>query len=291
MAVVSEIEIEKLAPTFAAKIHGVDWSKQLDDRTVEMIHQAFADYSVLCFPGQNISSQDQQAFAACFGRVDGKFRAPTKGNLKRGKTRGVMLVSNIRKDGKPIGSLPDGEMYFHSDGSHRANPYRATTLYGIKIPSKGGETLFADLRAAYDALSDEMKERLDGLKARHIYDYGSTLRDENQEIETNPDFPSAVHPLVRTHPVSKRKSLYLSRLMTRWIEGMDRAESDALLNELFDHAEKPEFVYAHKWTPDDLVIWDNRCTNHARNDFPAEETRLLRRYTVSEPDDQEAADY
>ncbi len=291
MALVSELEIEKLTPVFAARIRGVDWSKPVDDRTLEDVHAAFAEYSVLCFPDQVLGSQHQQEFAARFGRVDGAYRERSAGDVKRSKKRGVMLVSNIRKDGKPIGSLPDGEMYFHSDGSHRASPYRATTLYGIKIPSVGGETVFSDLRAAYDALSDDMKAKIDTLMARHIYDYGSTLRDQNAEIETNSDYPNALHSLVKTHPVSGRKTLYLSRLMTRYVEGMDRKESDDLLEFLFDHAEKPEFIYAHKWTPDDLLIWDNRCVNHARNDFPKEETRLLRRYTVSEPDDAEEADY
>ena len=113
----------------------------------------------------------------------------------------------------------------------------------------------------------------------------------NQEIETNSDYPNALHPLVKTHPVSGRKTLYLSRLMTRYIDGFSRSESDDLLEFLFNHAEKEEFIYSHKWTPDDLLIWDNRCLNHARTDFPKEETRLLRRYTVSEPGDEEAVDY
>jgi taurine dioxygenase len=120
------------------------------------------------------------------------------------------------------------------------------------------------------------------LQTRFVYNYDATSREET--VEDDPRLPSAEHPLVKVHPESGRKSLYLSRLMTRNIVGMDRAESDKLLAFLFDHAERPEFVYAHRWTPGDLVIWDNRCTNHARADFPAEEVRLLRRYTVSEPD-------
>jgi taurine dioxygenase len=291
MALASEIVVEKLAPHFAARITGIDWSKPVDKALLSEIHLAFAEYSVLCFPSQRLGSQDQQRFASCFGQVDGAFRQRSNGDVSRSKKRGVMLVSNIRKNGKPIGSLPDGEMFFHSDGSHRNKPYRATTLYGIKIPSVGGQTMFSDLRAAYDALSRDMKNRIENLKARHIYDYGSTLRDENKEIETNSDYPNALHPLVKTHPVSGRRTLYLSRLMTRWVEGLDRTESDELLEFLFDHAEQPEFIYSHKWTPDDLLIWDNRCLNHARTDFPKEETRLLRRYTVSEPGDDEAIDY
>jgi taurine dioxygenase len=154
-------------------------------------------------------------------------------------------------------------------------------LFAIKIPSRGGETLFANLQAAYDALPEAIKLRIAGLKTRVVYRYDATSREGTDEDD--PNMASAVHDLVKIHPGSGRKSLYLSRLMTRNVVGMPRAESDALLDELFAHAEKPEFVYAHRWTPGDLLIWDNRAVNHARADFPADEVRLLRRYTVSEP--------
>ena len=219
---------------------------------------------------------------AFFGRVDAGFRPPSYQLDNTNKKRGVMLVTNIRKDGKQIGSLPDGEMHFHSDGSHRDVPYRATTLFAIKIPSRGGETLFANLANAYDALSGEEQDRLEGLEANHAYRYDLVTRDLNDDSRT--DLNRAVHPLVKIHPDTGRKALYLSRLMTQTVVGMDKEESEAILLPLFDHIEKPEFVYAHSWTPGDLVIWDNRTVNHARNDFPAEEDRLLRRYTVSEPD-------
>jgi taurine dioxygenase len=280
MATALALDIQPMSPALGAVIRGVDWREDVDEATAKAVHDAFVRYHVLCFPGQKITPQDQVRFAGIFGPPDARFRPRSGESLEAARARGVMLVSNIRKDGVPIGSLPDGEMMFHSDGSHRDPPYRATTLFAIKIPSRGGETLFANLEAAYDALDDAMKARLDGLRARHIYNYDQV--DRAGTDEDDPDTSRAAHPLVRTHPDSGRKSLYLSRLMTRSIEGMDRADSDALLNTLFDHIEKPEFIHAHSWTPGDLVIWDNRCTNHARNDFPAE-PRLLRRYTVSEP--------
>tara|TARA_Y100001936_G_scaffold249529_2_gene300043 strand:- start:337 stop:924 length:588 start_codon:yes stop_codon:yes gene_type:complete len=192
-----------------------------------------------------------------------------------------MLVSNIRKNGEQIGSLPDGEMQFHSDGAHRDIPYAATTLYAIKLPSVGGDTLFANLAMAYDALDDDTKNRIDELQVRNLYGYDDTFREETTE-ETEPNTSAATHNLVKTHPVTGRKSLYLSRLMTRHVVGMDRGESDDLLNILFDHAERTEFVYAHKWLMNDLLIWDNRCLNHARTDFPGSEERLLRRLTITE---------
>ena len=128
----------------------------------------------------------------------------------------------------------------------------------------------------------EMKERIADLKTQVVYDYDAQERSLTDDEDST--LPRAIHDLVKTHPVTGKKALYLSRLMTKRVVDMDPTEGEALLLELFDHAEKPEFVYAHKWHVDDLVIWDNRCLNHARTDFPAEERRMLRRYTVSEPD-------
>lgn len=275
------IDIEPASAVLGARVRGIDLRETLDDRTADMLRETFTQYGVLCFPDQKITPEDQLRFANLFGRGDGAFRDRSSGNLRKSASRGVMLVSNIRKNGQPIGSLPDGEMQFHTDGAHRQVPYRATTLYAIRIPSHGGDTLFANLTAAYDTLSDDMKARIEDLETVCVYDYAATARDT---IGGDPDLPRATHKLVKTHPDSGRKSLYVCRLMTEYIVGMDRDESEKLLVELIEHAEKPEFVYAHKWTPGDLLIWDNRCLNHARTDFPPEEQRLLRRYTVSEPD-------
>jgi taurine dioxygenase len=275
------LSVAPLSPVVGARIDGIDWRRPIDAATAGAVVDAFNRHCVLCFPGQKISAEDQQRFAAVFGKADAGFRKPPSEDFEGARQRGVMLVTNIRKDGKAIGFLPDGEMQFHSDGAHRDIPYRATTLFAIKIPSRGGETLFANLQAAYDALPEATKACIAGLKTRVVYRYDATSRDGTDEDD--PNMPSAEHALVKIHPGSGRKSLYLSRLMTRNVVGMARAESDALLDELFAHAEKPDFVYAHRWTPGDLLIWDNRAVNHARADFPAEEVRLLRRYTVSEP--------
>ena len=278
------LSIEPLSPQIGGIVRGVDLTQELSTETANAIREAFHDYSVLLFPAQAIEPDDQIRFASLFGNADGNEKSRATETDRRERRKGIMYVTNIRENGKPIGSLPDGEMHFHADGAHRAIPYRCTTLYAQRLPSRGGETKFANLYAAYDALSDQMKARLEGLKALHAHETSATLRDQVDDQE-NGKANRAVHPLVATHPVTGRKSLYLSRLMTRYIIDMDRAESDALLAELIEHAEKPEFVHAHKWTVDDLIIWDNRCVNHARNDFPEDEVRLLRRVTVSEPND------
>ncbi len=280
MTVTQTIKVEPTHPAVGARVTGVDLRRPIEPSVADELRAAFARHAVLCVPAQTLEADHQADFAAVFGPVDAGDRRLDDPNEEQSR-RGVMYVSNIREDGKPIGVLPDGEMHFHSDGMHRDRPYRATTLYAIKVPSHGGNTLFSSQAAAYEALPADMKRRLDGLQGRHVFNYNKTTR---AEMRTDPNETAfAIHPLVRTHPDSGRKSLYLSRLMTHNIVGMEGAEGEALLLELIDHCERPDFVYSHKWTPKDLVIWDNRCVNHARTDFPADEPRLLRRYTVSEP--------
>jgi taurine dioxygenase len=279
-------EVVPLDAPLGARIEGLDLRQPLEGAALEAVHQAFLRHQVLCFPGQKLSADDQIRFCGYFGRADSDYKLPAS-QLEAEKRdqadyrKGVMLVSNVRKNGKPIGNLPDGDMQFHSDGAHRDSPYLATTLYGIRVPDRGGDTLFADLYAAYDSLDAETQARIEGLSIHNTYMLDATKADE-----FNPDDPRwrhAVHPLARVHDKTGRKALYVNRLMSHWIEGMDRAESDALLARLIDVTERSEFIYAHKWTPGDFLIWDNRCTNHARTDFPSDQIRLLRRYTVSAP--------
>ncbi len=286
MAIATEaIKIEPTGKACGARITGVDFSRPDDEGRAEVLRAALAKHMVLCFPGQKISDDDQIRFARIFGKADADFVGKPSFNadpVPDGPAkRGILFISNLKEDGKFIGALPDGEMHFHSDGAHRKSPYRATTLYSIKIPSRGGDTLFANLADAYDALPAALKARVESLQVHNVYDTRLLVRTETDVNDEK--VSKAIHPIVRIHPDTGRKSLYLSRLMSHTIIGMDKAESEALLEELFQHIEQPQFVYGHKWALDDLVIWDNRSVNHARSDFPAEEQRHLRRVTVSEP--------
>lgn len=285
-AAAMSLSFEPLSPVLGARVRGLDLSQHIPAATQDELRAGFARYGVLCVPSASgvpdMEVDDQIRFAAVFGKVDGEGNGQLRfaDGEKRPK-RGIMFVSNLRENGELVGVLPDGEMHFHSDGAHREVPYRGTTLYAIKIPSRGGETKFANMTAAYEALSPAMKARIEGLQGRFVYDVRATLRDQTDEGDGA--LSSSAHPLVRRHPDTGKPALYLSRLMTRNIVGMERAASDALLSELFDHCEEPRFVYAHSWTLGDLLLWDNRCLNHARNDFPAHEDRHLRRVTVSDP--------
>jgi taurine dioxygenase len=177
-------------------------------------------------------------------------------------------------------------MYFHSDRCYVEHPCLCTMLYGIDIPSKGGDTCFANQYKAYEALPDDVKQRIEGLQAVHAYEpgYYSQNAVTLTRIEPSSSALTAAHPMVITHPATGRKALYVNRLMTAYIVGMPREESAELLEWLFDHQEQAQFIYAHKWTPGDVVIWDNRCVNHARTDFDAGEARKLRRVVVETED-------
>jgi taurine dioxygenase len=150
-------------------------------------------------------------------------------------------------------------------------------LYSVEIPSSGGDTLFASGYAAYDTLDPQIRSRLEGKRAFHHYNYGSTQKGDGRGTEA---FSEASHPVFRTHDETGRKAVYVNRLMTVRVEGMEEHESDRLLQAVFDHAEKPEFVYTHVWRTGDVLLWDNRCSSHARTDFPSTERRLLMRTTL-----------
>ncbi len=149
----------------------------------------------------------------------------------------VMLISNIREDGKPIGALPDGEMHFHSDQCHQERPARASMLYAIEIPRVGGNTLFANAYKAYETLPDAIKRRIEGRKALNAYDYGSAATKRGTKVADG--VPAYAHPVVRTHPATGRKALYVNRLMTVCIEGLPAQESDEILEQIFEHQEQP----------------------------------------------------
>jgi len=233
---------------------------------------------VLVFPGQKLSDPEQRRFAETFGPLGARKRRREDRPSGDGNDH-VMLITNIRENGVPIGSLPDGEMLFHHDMCYQRAPDMATFLYGIEIPSWGGQTLFANMYSAYDTLPRDIRDRIDGRLVAQVYQYHPMNR-----IEADEDFSAYDHhlqPAVVVHPMTGRKALYVNQLMSVRIEGLPRGESEELLAFIRAHVARPEHVYAHSWTPGDLVMWDNVCSCHARTDFPPEETRLLRRCTVA----------
>jgi len=274
----TRLEVVPLTKHIGAEIRGIDLRQKPDDDTVKAIYQAWLDHLVIIFPDQKLEQKDLLRATTFFGENGGLSRPAKDRPIGFAKLLpGIMLISNIRENGEPIGALPDGEMMFHHDMIHADVPSKATLLYSVEIPSAGGNTLFASGYAAYDTLDPAIRNKLEGRRALHHYNYGSVQKGDGKGTES---FGENIHPVFRTNEDTGRKAVYVNRLMTVGIEGMAQAQAEPLLNAVFDHAEKKEFVYEHVWRLGDLLLWDNRCSSHARTDFPTTERRLMLRTTV-----------
>ena len=279
---VIDIQVTPLSPACGAEISGVDLTRELSAGTVRAIKDAWGKHLVLVFRGQTLSQEDQLRFASYFGQLGDRKKAP---EALRSRAEGieqthekVLLVTNIKVDGKPIGAFGEGEFWFHIDSGYTPRPYRYTFLYALELPSTGGNTMFSNMYKAYDAVPPALKEKLKGKKALHIHEYRRVGKaDLSGDIS---GIPHHYHPVFITHPDTGRKTLFVDRLMTARIEGVSPQESDEILDQLYDIGERREFIYEHVWQLGDFLMWDNRCTIHARTDFPKEERRLLRRCTV-----------
>lgn len=289
MDTLTELAATPLSPALGAEVAGIDLRDELSDETVARIRELWRRYIVLVFRGQDLTTEDQRRFASNFGTLRERRRGGTKfAKSKYGLYEGdpdirddpnLMLVSNITVDGKPIGAFAEGDMWFHIDSGYSERPYKYTFLHAIKLPSEGGNTLFANMYRAYETLPQDLKDKIAGRQALHIHEYKRT-----EKVDLTADFsksPHAFHPVVTTHPETGRKSLFVDRLMTARIEGLPAEESAALLEQLFDHAERPENIYEHVWRMGDVVMWDNRCLTHGRTYFPKDQERVLRRCTIA----------
>ena len=277
------LTITPFSAPLGAEVTGIDLRQPLDKDTIDRIYAAWLDHIVLVFRDQELSKDQQVDFAAQFGTISD--RATPKELLNEtdpdydGK---IMLVTNLRDEkGNPVGTLPDGEMWFHHDQSYMPTPCKATLLHAIELPSEGGNTKFANMYKAYETLPRVIKAQVLGKQALHAFTYNSAVTTDNKTRKNNwDDVAHFIHPMVRTHPVTGRRALYINRLMTQEIVGMERHESDELLALLYDHMERTDFIYKHSWRKGDVLIWDNRCLTHARCDFPKAETRIMKRLTI-----------
>ncbi len=262
-------DVVPLSSFVGAEIVGLDLGKTLEKNTVAALRDVWLDKGVLLFRNIDLTVEDQIRFAGYFG-------TPSQTNTRADEDRDprMLLISNIRKDGRPIGSLPDGELQFHSDSAFHDEPLMATLLYSVEIPSEGGDTLFANAHTAYEKLPAELKSQLTDLTAINGYDYSTQVKQANYDRSTG---PHATHPVVRTHPETGRKAIYVNQLMTEEICGLTETDGNNLLADLFNRIEDPEIRYIHVWRTGDLLMWDNRFIQHARTNFPASERRLLRR--------------
>ncbi|MDX1483066.1 MAG: TauD/TfdA family dioxygenase [Alphaproteobacteria bacterium] len=274
------VTVSPLSPALGAEIGNADIAAGIDDDDFEDIRSAWYRFGLIVLRDQHIDEDQQIAFGRRFGDVAPWSRFADEQEGKNANPY-IMLVSNLKENGEYVGSLQEGEIQFHSDGIYTEEPTAATMLYAEQPTEHGGETAYGNMYLAYDRLPDDVKARIDGMKARHAFTYNSlVIADNEQKLATGAKVEEAVHPVVRAHPVTGRKALYVNRLMTREILGMDAEEGRALLAFLYDHLEKPEFIYEHKWRKGDVLLWDNRCLVHARRDFPPSELRIMKRLTI-----------
>jgi taurine dioxygenase len=272
--VVATIEVRPLSEAGGAEIRGVDLSRPVDGAAKAAIIEAWRRYSMLLFRDQALDDEASIRFCEIFGEVQPERQTPSAADDHR---PGIHYVSNQRENG----ILPDGDIWWHSDQIFYDLPAAATTLYCVAAPKlAGGETRFANCQLAYDALDEAMKRRLEGLKAESFYLYNSANR-LHREAPRQGNELCATHPVIRTHPETGAKAIFVNRLMTDFIHGMDRAESDALLEALYDLCEEPRFCWQHRWREGDQIIWDNRNLMHCRNTYDhVNDTRDLRRIAI-----------
>ncbi len=263
-----------------AEIRGVDL-RRIDDRDFAAIHRAWLDHLVLLFRDQRLSDDELIAFSRRLGELDWAPVQETGRRFVEGHPE-LYVVSNVVENGIPIGSLGAGEAAWHTDMSYLADPPKASMLYAIEVPPSGGDTGFASMYAAYDALPDRLKQRIGGLRVKHdgTYNSGGYLRQGVTATDDPRTSPGAVHPLVCTHPDTGRRMLYLGRRRNAYLAGLELAESEALLDQLWEFVARAEFAWEHVWRVGDLVLWDNRCTMHRRDPFDASARRIMHRTQI-----------
>ena len=267
------IEVIPLSEHVGAEIRGIDFTQDVDPAVHDEIYAAWLKHLVLVVRGQQLSAEDQRRFTLMFGDI----QPPRSRPGQRDPNSAVMWIANATIDGQR-GELPEGDMQFHADQCYYENPAKGAVLYGIEVPSKGGNTLFSNTYAAYESLSPELRARVEGMQVLFLYDY-----EKNANRKAPSDWagaPRYIHPAIILHPETKRRCLLVNRLMADSVVGLPREESDRIIEELCQASEKPEHIYEHVWRPGDLLIWDNRCTLHARTDFDPAERRVLRRMAI-----------
>lgn len=265
------ISTTPLSEHIGVEVRGIN-AKSLTDADSQKLRELFTEHHLVLIRDAELALEDHVALTSAIGPI-----SQADAIMKDG--RKFTHISNAHADGR----LPDGELLYHADHMFLETPLKAISLYALQAPSRGGETCFLDAARAYRDLPDDVKTKIAGLSARHVYDYsanrGNQAATRDAELSDNSDV--AIHPIVWPHPETGEPILFVSRLFTVEVIGLPQAESDALLAYLFDHLEAHANDYTHAWRVGDLIIWDNRILQHARNNFDPSEKRALRRVPIA----------
>jgi len=277
----SPIDLRRFDAPLGAEVIGLDLNAALTDSDFERIHRAHLDHHVLVFRDQRITPQQQIDFSRRFGPL--QIHVLHQFLLKDHPE--ILIVSNIVENGQPIG-LGDAGHYWHSDLSYKEHPSLGSMLHAQELPAEGGDTLFANMHLAWDTLPAPLRQAVAGLRAEHSY--LAKYEELRQRSPWRPKLSDAQvaqvkpveHPIVRTHPETGRKALFVSEHFTTRIAGLPDDESRDLLAQLFAHSVRPEHVYRHRWQPHDMVFWDNRSLMHLAAGCPEDQRRRLNRTTI-----------
>ncbi|MBL0920103.1 MAG: TauD/TfdA family dioxygenase [Hydrogenophaga sp.] len=274
-------DIRPLSAALGAEVVGLDLAAPLSDGDFARLHRAHLEHHVLVFRDQHITPAQQVAFSERWGplqrHVLHQFALPEQPE--------VLIVSNIKEQGKPIG-LGDAGVFWHSDLSYKDKPSLGSFLHAQELPAEGGDTLFANQHRAFEELPDALRAQVLGRRAEHSYlkQYKALQQRSPWRPDLTPEqiaaVPPAVHPVVRTHPESKRPALFVSEHFTTRVVGLPDGESEALLQRLYEHSTQARFVYRHQWRDGDLVFWDNRSVLHLAAGCPEHLRRRLYRTTI-----------
>jgi taurine dioxygenase len=273
----------KVVPSGAAlgaEVQHVDLSR-LAGTDFQVIRRAWLDHLVILVRGQSLSDDDLIAFSKRFGELDWAPVQETGRRFVDGHPE-IYVVSNVIEQGLPIGSLGAGEAVWHTDMSYLEDPPKASLLYALEVPPAGGNTHFCNMYRAYDLLPQSMKLRIEGLRLKHdaTYNSGGYVRQGVDAVDDPMTSPGVYHPLVYTHPETRRRALYLGRRRNAYIERLPLPESEALLDELWSFASREDIAWRHEWRVGDVVLWDNRCTMHRRDAFDPSSRRVLHRTQI-----------
>ena len=274
---ISSVRIVPSDAALGADVEGVDLGRPFDAESLRVVRQAWLDHLVLRFRGQRIDDRQLMAFSRQFGELD---RVPIGTARDTWSPEDyVTVISNVLEDGKPIGGLGAYEAEWHTDMSYNELPPTASILYALEVPPAGGDTGFCNMYRAYETLPEATRRRVDSLSCVHDASRNSAgeLRRGFADVTDPRQTPGARHPLVRTHPETGRKALFLGRRRNAYLVGLPLEESEALLDALWSHATQPALAWTQRWQVGDAIMWDNRCVMHRRDAFDPASRRLMHR--------------
>ena len=278
------ITVKPRHPALGAEIGGVDLRRPIDASTLQAIKDAWTEHLVVVFPDQHITDAEHVAFTRHFGEPE--IFHQTSLNLRSDRVKEIFLVSNVdgddrlMKPSEPSQKQLSSSRQWHTDSSYRPAPSVGSLLHGIEISRTGGITQFINLYRVYDDLPNGLRRQVEGRKARHDFSMLHRITGAPPPTaEEQARMPAVWHPMVRRHPVSGRKSLYISSIYNDAIEGLDNEAAHRLIEELSEFAAQPKYMYRHVWEPHDVLMWDNRCTVHAVTPHDPGERRVMHRTT------------